>query len=103
MGYHESLMTSIYHLIYFFSGEYIDINFDQKKAQKEPSPKSARSETGAWQKPSGGNPGGAGVGGGTFSAPIMREHDYEEVGGDSEHYAMMSPTDATDSAPQVIQ
>ena len=83
----------IYFLPLFLPGEYIDINFDQKKPQKEPSPKSARSEhVGTWQKPSGG---------GTFSAPIMREHDYEEVGGDDEHYAMMSPTDSTDSAPKL--
>ena len=37
---------------------------------------------------------------GNTSAPVMREHDYEEVG-DDEHYAMMSPTDSNDRAPKL--
>ena len=86
-----------------FSGEYIDIQFDQKKPQKDQSPKAVRSGSDSWQRkksepavPVMGSTGDAG----NTSAPGMREHDYEEVG-DEEHYAMMSPTDGKDRAPKL--
>ena len=86
-----------------FSGEYIDIQFDQKKSQKDQSPKTVRSGSGSWQRKES-EPAvsvmSSSSGGGNTNAPVMREHDYEEVG-DDEHYAMMSPSDSTDRAPKL--
>ena len=86
----KSLVVGIMCII--FSGEYIDIQFDQKKPQKDQSPKAMRSGSGSWQRKKS-EPAVSG-------APIMREHDYEEVG-DDEHYAMMSPSDGKDRAPKL--
>ena len=108
------MWTSLYDLpgnahtyaVFLPLGEYIDINFDQKK---EPSPKSVRSGSGTWVRTSSTSTGpsaATSAAPGSFGTPIVREHEYAEVGAgvsddDGEHYAMMSPTGSKDIAPKL--
>ena len=93
----------MYCIFFYFPGEYIDVQFDQKKPSKNQSPKQTRSGSGSWQRKVSEpavSPMSSSTGPGNMSAPMLREHDYEEVG-DDEHYALMSPSDSKDRAPKL--